>query len=115
MSVIAMVRRKFCDADMKKPPDDVLETEWPKTTSVHSPRCVWSAHKYRFGVDSLRVVPGDRSRRPPSSAFQTRLNTAVLAAREAGHSWAEIGAAVGITRQSAHERWARAARTEAAR
>lgn len=30
---------------------------------------------------------------------------AVAAAREAGVSWAEIGAALGVTRQSAHERF----------
>lgn len=36
-----------------------------------------------------------------------RLDDAVAAARRGGASWAQIGAAVGITRQSAHERWAR--------
>lgn len=40
-------------------------------------------------------------------AAQVRLNAAVSAARQSGASWADIGAAVGITRQSAHERWAK--------
>jgi hypothetical protein len=34
-----------------------------------------------------------------------QLDDAVSAAREAGASWADIGRAVGISRQSAHERW----------
>ena len=36
-----------------------------------------------------------------------RLDDAVAAARESGSSWADIGAAVGISRQSAHTRWRR--------
>ncbi|WP_433258316.1 hypothetical protein ACQPYK_23140 [Streptosporangium sp. CA-135522] len=40
----------------------------------------------------------------------TRLDDAVRAAREDGRSWADIGAAVGISRQSAHERWAQPSR-----
>lgn len=33
------------------------------------------------------------------------LDEAVVTAREAGATWAQIGDAVGISRQSAHERW----------
>jgi hypothetical protein len=35
-----------------------------------------------------------------------RLDKTVTAAKAAGASWADIGRAVGISRQSAHERWA---------
>jgi hypothetical protein len=35
-----------------------------------------------------------------------RLDKTVAAAKAAGASWAAIGRAVGISRQSAHERWA---------
>ena len=35
-----------------------------------------------------------------------RLDKTVAAAKAAGASWADIGHAVGISRQSAHERWA---------
>jgi hypothetical protein len=35
-----------------------------------------------------------------------RLGKTVAAAKSAGASWADIGRAVGISRQSAHERWA---------
>lgn len=34
-----------------------------------------------------------------------RLEKSVAAARTSGATWAEIGKAVGITRQTAHERW----------
>ena len=36
-----------------------------------------------------------------------RLDDAVATARSRGVSWTQIGTAVGITRQSAHERWSR--------
>jgi hypothetical protein len=35
------------------------------------------------------------------------LDREVAAAREAGCSWAEIGAATGLSRQGAHHRWAK--------
>ncbi|MET8799261.1 hypothetical protein ABZV91_22985 [Nocardia sp. NPDC004568] len=41
------------------------------------------------------------------SDAQRTLSQAVRAARDAGASWAGIGRAVGISRQSAHERWAK--------
>lgn len=40
---------------------------------------------------------------------QQRLEAAVLEARRLGLSWEKIGAAAGITRQAAHERWGRVA------
>ncbi|MFK4362344.1 AsnC family protein [Rhodococcus sp. 27YEA6] len=36
---------------------------------------------------------------------QERLDRAVAAARAGGASWADIGRAAGVTRQTAHERW----------
>jgi len=38
------------------------------------------------------------------------LDAAVTSAREAGLSWAQIGSALGVSRQSAHERWGHLAR-----
>lgn len=35
-----------------------------------------------------------------------QLDEAVVTARAAGASWSEVGRAAGMTRQSAHERWA---------
>ena len=40
---------------------------------------------------------------------QRQLEAAVIDARRLGLSWEKIGAAVGITRQAAHERWGRVA------
>lgn len=34
------------------------------------------------------------------------VDVAVIGLREQGHSWTEIGAAVGVTRQAARQRWA---------
>ncbi|WP_016885064.1 MULTISPECIES: AsnC family protein [unclassified Rhodococcus (in: high G+C Gram-positive bacteria)] len=39
------------------------------------------------------------------SAADARLDRAVAAARQSGTSWADIAREVGISRQSAHERW----------
>jgi hypothetical protein len=41
------------------------------------------------------------------SAAKARLTDAVRAAHQAGNSWADIARNVGISRQSAHERWAK--------
>jgi hypothetical protein len=40
-------------------------------------------------------------------AAAAALDQAVTKARAAGASWTEVGRAVGITRQSARERWSR--------
>ncbi|MFR9774171.1 AsnC family protein [Nocardia sp. SC052] len=40
------------------------------------------------------------------AAAQRKLTAAVRVARDAGASWTDIGREVGISRQSAHERWA---------
>lgn len=53
---------------------------------------------------------GAAARRAHAAAHEARvaaeiLATAVQAARENGASWATIGAATGMTRQAAHERW----------
>jgi DNA-directed RNA polymerase specialized sigma24 family protein len=41
------------------------------------------------------------------AAAEQRLVDAIAAARLAGHSWAEIAQRLGVTRQAAHERYAR--------
>lgn len=41
---------------------------------------------------------------------EAELSATVIAARKTGASWAQIGAALGMTRQSAHERWGHLAR-----
>ncbi|MEV6071853.1 hypothetical protein AB0L82_35390 [Nocardia sp. NPDC052001] len=51
-------------------------------------------------------TPSVESAAAMATDAQFRLTLAVLDARDKGASWAKIGAAVGISRQSAHERWA---------
>mgnify|MGYP000890673426 CR=1 FL=1 len=46
---------------------------------------------------------------------QLRLEDAVLAAREAGASWAQVGDATGMSRQAAHARWGHQPRGECRR
>lgn len=48
-------------------------------------------------------------------AATQRLEDAVLAARSAGATWAQIGDAAGVTRQAAHERWGHQPRGECRR
>jgi hypothetical protein len=40
-----------------------------------------------------------------SHDVETAIRSAVLGLRDFGYSWTEIALRVGITRQSAHERW----------
>ncbi|MFF0249908.1 hypothetical protein [Streptosporangium sandarakinum] len=62
----------------------------------------WAAH---LPPPSLRAL---RQAAAAAQSAQEHLEAAVRAARADGRSWADIGAAAGITRQSAHERWAKA-------
>lgn len=48
------------------------------------------------------------------AAAEQRLRAAVQAARANGRSWARIGIALGVTRQSAHERYGTPANTKRA-
>lgn len=60
----------------------------------------WQAHVEPFeGASDLRRLADEHT------ATGQRLDHGVRAARARGTSWAVIGDAVGITRQSAHERW----------
>lgn len=61
----------------------------------------WRAH-----VKPLTALDAVREQAAGVTAAQARLTEAVRAARQAGSSWTDIGRAVGISRQSAHERWA---------
>lgn len=60
----------------------------------------WAAH-----VGASVTAPVGRAAGEVARA-QGRLDTAVRAARASGASWAQIGDAAGMTKQSAHERWA---------
>ncbi len=58
---------------------------------------------------SRRVASGDVEALTHLVAFshdvEAAIRTAVIGLRDYGYSWTEIAARVGITRQTAHERW----------
>lgn len=61
----------------------------------------WSAH-----IAPSEAILGVEAAAREYSQAGHRLDKTVAAAKAAGASWADIGRAVGISRQSAHERWA---------
>jgi hypothetical protein len=61
----------------------------------------WSGHLPPQSLADVREAAGDVHK------AQDRLDEAVQRARADSCSWADIGDAAGITRQSAHERWGR--------
>ncbi|MBF6393825.1 hypothetical protein IU443_28255 [Nocardia farcinica] len=62
----------------------------------------WEAH-----IAPLRGTADVRYAAAEVAEAEARLTAAVAAARKQGASWEAIGRAAGMTRQSAHERWAR--------
>lgn len=84
------LRRIYSDtADLDEDIRDVLMQEW-------------QAH-----VAPTRGTADVRYAADEADAAQSRLAAAVRSAREQGASWEAIGKAARMTRQSAHERWAR--------
>jgi hypothetical protein len=61
----------------------------------------WNAH-----IAPSEAVLGVEAAAREYNQAGHRLDKTVAAAKAAGASWADIGRAVGISRQSAHERWA---------
>jgi hypothetical protein len=57
-----------------------------------------------------RVAAGDVDALPALAALATEVDAAIADAvaglRQAGYSWREIAARLGVTRQAAHQRWA---------
>jgi len=58
--------------------------------------------EHAFGIDALAEVEAAAA---AASQAKLRLDAAVALARHSGISWANIGGAAGMTRQSAQERW----------
>ena len=92
-------------------PDTVKATLTPES----APRVVENDEYAAFARRVLRayarrVAAGDVEALTSLVAFshevETAIRAAVLGLRDFGYSWAEIAARVGITRQTAHERWA---------
>ena len=85
--------------------------------SARGPRVVENAEFTAFGSRVIRaagrrVAAGDVDALPALATLGAELDAAISAAviglREAGYSWGEIAARLGVTRQAAHQRWATA-------
>lgn len=79
-------------------PDDSAHASLQVEDAIHNE---WKAHI----APSEALLGLEAAAREYNRAGQ-RLAKTVAAAKAAGASWADIGRAVGISRQSAHERWA---------
>ena len=83
------------DADVAYVGEDVAVSE-----AVHA---LWKS-EHVFGIDALGEVEAAAT---ALGTAKQRLDTAVMMARSSGSSWAAIGRATSMTRQSAQERWGR--------
>jgi len=75
-------------ADVSQRVEDAIQNEW-------------EAH-----IAPLEAVAGVQAAAREYNQAGRRLDKTVAAAKAVGASWADIGRAVGISWQSAHERWA---------
>ncbi|WP_280460901.1 AsnC family protein [Nocardia carnea] len=83
-------RRIYCGDEMlDEESEDLISVDW----EIHVGA---SAELHLVDIAHDQVVDAQR-----------KLTEAVRTARDAGASWTDIGRAVGISRQSAHERWAK--------
>lgn len=81
------------------PDSDVDADDRPEV--AEAARAVWQ----RDHLDPLDVEAEIRAAADARREADARLDVAVARARRLGRSWADIGAAAGMTRQSANERW----------
>jgi hypothetical protein len=79
-------------------PDDFAHASNKVEDAIHDE---WKAH-----LAPLEAVAGVEAAAREYTQAGHRLDKTVAAAKAAGASWTDIGRAVGISRQSAHERWA---------
>ncbi|WP_196222068.1 hypothetical protein [Gordonia sp. 135] len=81
------------------PDTDVHANERPEV--AEAAQAVWRQEH----LDPLDIDDEIRSAADARRDADARLDAAVAKARRLGRSWADIGAAAGMTRQSANERW----------
>lgn len=78
--------------------------EWPADLDSEAENAV--IDEWREHIAPWRSVEMVEEAAERAGAAARALDDAVRTARASGASWADIGRAVGISRQSAHERWA---------
>ena len=81
------------------PDSDVHADERPEVGAAA--QTVWRRHH----IDPIDVDDEIRAAVTARRDADALLDAAVAKARRLGRSWADIGAATGMTRQSANERW----------
>jgi DNA-directed RNA polymerase specialized sigma24 family protein len=97
-----------------RPPADGKNTVRPRLTSNRRKRHVENDEYAAFARRVLRaygrrIAAGDidaiTELRQLAEEVESALGRAVLGLRLLGYSWADIGKRLGVTRQTAHERW----------
>jgi hypothetical protein len=79
----------------------------PDDAAWEGVRQEWLDHAQNVDATASAITAVDRAARALDTA-RAELDAAVACARITGASWEAIGQAAGISRQSAHERWAHA-------
>jgi len=82
------------------PDDEIVYVS--EREDVHDAAVELWRSEHAFGVDALTEVQAAAG---AAAQAKLRLDAAVALARHSGASWADIGRAAGMTRQSAQERW----------
>ena len=77
------------------------DTQQPQKKSAEAARAVWQ----REHLDPINVDDELRAAVTARRDADAQLDAAVAKARRLGRSWADTGAATGMTRQPANERW----------
>jgi DNA-directed RNA polymerase specialized sigma24 family protein len=97
-----------------RPPADGKNTVRPYLTPKRRKRCIENDEYGAFARRVLRaygrrIAAGDIDAITELSQLaaevESALGRAVLGLRLLGYSWADIGKRLGVTRQTAHERW----------
>jgi hypothetical protein len=83
--------------------DDVVDIGHGGDAIEDAVRAMW----YRDHIDAIDAGAAIQNAVASVRAAEASLDAAVQAARHRGLAWAKVGAAAGMTAQSAHERWAR--------
>ncbi|MGY5036755.1 hypothetical protein ACWC9U_39630 [Streptomyces sp. 900116325] len=94
--------QRVTDPDAMRMAHQVLDLEGGSAPPEVEETChaEWLEHiRQDYGIEAVRQAAA------ASRAAERSLEEAVKGARAGGHSWTEIGEAIGISRQSAHERW----------
>jgi hypothetical protein len=98
-----------CSCDLNWQSENYLRSEWtsvdgsPPQEVIREAQERWREHLLSVPLIRLTVTHTELTDRIDELRITT--DELVLEARAAGATWAEIGSMVGMSRQSAHEKW----------